>query len=71
MVEVPVIRYRSLPFECFDSIPFAVLEDGATNEDLARAYRDALLAAQAHARLALACRELNAGRPAGTDQPPP
>lgn len=58
MIEVPVIRYRSLPAECFDPVRIGELEDGATNEALARAYRDALADATLQAETLAGCREL-------------
>lgn len=42
-----MIRYRALPPECFAPVEVPALEDGATNEDLARtaaAMRDRLSA---------------------------
>lgn len=58
-----MIRYRALPPECFAALEVAELEAGATNEDLARAYRD-VAAAAATQRVALrSCSDLSAGAP--------
>lgn len=58
-----MIRYRALPPECLEPIPVAELGAGATNEVLARAYRDALELARLRASVLAGCRELN-GAPA-------
>lgn len=59
-----MIRWRPVPVECFAELDVAELEPGATNEELARAYRDALELARSRAALLESCRRFNAGEPA-------
>lgn len=61
VVEVPVIRYRPLPAECLQSFEVPVIPDDATNEDLARAYRDALELARSRAAIVDECRRFSLG----------
>lgn len=63
VVEVPVTRWRSLPRECLEPLALVELRAGATNEDLARAYRDALDLVTTRAAVLNHCRALNAGMP--------
>ena len=39
MARIPVIKWRALPDSLTRQIPIAIVEDGADNEDLARAYK--------------------------------
>lgn len=58
-----MIRYRALPSECLEGFAVDELESGATNEDLARAYRDLLELAQLRAAIVDDCRRFNWGPP--------
>jgi hypothetical protein len=69
VVEVPVYRYRPLPSDCLQTFEVAELGEGATNEDLARAYRDALDLARSRAAVVDECRRFANGPP-GPDAPP-
>lgn len=53
-----MVEYRALPPECLAPILVAELGPGATNEELARAYRDARADAIAQAATLAACRDL-------------
>lgn len=58
-----MIRYRDLPGYCFEPLRVPELEEGATNEELARAYREARAQAALLEQRVVRCRELAAGDP--------
>lgn len=65
VVEVPVYRYRPLPAECLRAWEPPEPETLATNEDVARAYRDLLEAARIRSATLDECRRFNSGEPGG------